>query len=485
MRLFVFMAKNVLLLQVPGVVLCLVGIAYYSYSYPKYNYYYSGKISQVVKTAFITYFNASTFTPATNKTDDWGYIMSETPFELFANQTSIDFSRIPNNYTITINGDTIYDYSITNPDTGDSTTIKKYIDDDYDFPQVPDVPDVPDPGDDSGTGGKVEVSGKIDVSGKVDVDVNVNVNPGSSSNPDPGDYINPGTVDTNLDGDNTTISLRRVVNAIQDGNLCCKARVWSDQGDDFRKLFSYKASKKRRNGEELEGLTVQLGARQSEQICRFYDKFTEQKMKGNELPEGCTAWTRCEFEYKGGNAMSVFNAYIDYSDKEFAEYMTGSALNFVRFVNRTSDNVSRCEVKRWWKSFLNGATKAVKFNKVKAAKSAFMRFSRGFKKQYLRKLWTVIDVWGWDGLQDWIERSVDEELNKGVVYIDKELQHNLEDGQRYYESFDGFRRFSSCSALSAEELEKNIREQHFDYCKQFYSIVRLGKRPDPQVLYDV
>lgn len=175
------------------------GIAYYQFSYPKYNYYYSGKISEVVKTAFITYFNATTFTPQTNTADDWGYIMSETPFELFANQTSVDFSRIPNNYTITINGDTIYDYSITNPDTGDSTTIKKYIDDDYDFPQVPDVPDVPDPGDDSGTGGKVEVSGKIDVSGKVDVDVNVNVNSGSSSNPDPGDYIDPGTVDTNLD----------------------------------------------------------------------------------------------------------------------------------------------------------------------------------------------------------------------------------------------------------------------------------------------
>lgn len=175
------------------------GIAYYQFSYPRYNYYYSGKISQTVKTAFTTYFNASTFTPETNTADDWGYVMSETPFELFANQTSIDFSRIPNNYTITINGDTIYDYSITNPDTGDSTTIKKYIDDDYDFPQVPDVPDVPDPGDDSGTGGKVEVSGKIDVSGKVGVDVNVNVNSGSSSNPDPGDYINPGTVDTNLD----------------------------------------------------------------------------------------------------------------------------------------------------------------------------------------------------------------------------------------------------------------------------------------------
>ena len=165
----------------------------------KTTYAVSGKLSGLVKQNFGNMLRASTFTPATNKTDDWGYIMSETPFELFKDQTSIDFSRIPNNYTITINGDTIYDYSITNPDTGDSTTIKKYVDDDYDFPQVPDVPDVPDPGDGSGTGGKVEVSGKIDVSGKVGVDVNVNVNSGSSSNPDPGDYIDPGTVDTNLD----------------------------------------------------------------------------------------------------------------------------------------------------------------------------------------------------------------------------------------------------------------------------------------------
>lgn len=164
------------------------GIAYYSFSYPKYNNYYSGKISEVVKTAFITYFNASTFTPATNTADDWGYIMSETPFELFANQTSIDFSRIPNNYTITINGDTIYDYSITNPDTGDSTTIKKYVDDDYDFPQVPDVPDLPNPGDDDNpsVSGNVTVSGNVGVNGKIEIetkpiDVNINVNSGGSS----------------------------------------------------------------------------------------------------------------------------------------------------------------------------------------------------------------------------------------------------------------------------------------------------------------
>lgn len=275
-------------------------------------------------------------------------------------------------------------------------------------------------------------------------------------------------------GARSTISLKRVINAVQNGEMCCKARVWSDQGDDFKRLFSYKNSRKRRNGEDLEGLTLQLGARQSEQICRFYDKFTEQKMKGNELPDDCSSWTRCEFEYKGGNAMAVVNAYIDYSDADFAEYMAANALNFVRFVDRTSDNVSRCKVKRWWKCFLNGATKAVKFNKVKAAKSAFMRFSRGFKKQYLRKFYTLIECWGLEGAVDWLVKSADEELGKGKILVDPELKHNLEDGQLFYETFDGFRKFSSCSSLSAEELQENIKQQHFDYYQQFYNVVRLG-----------
>ena len=70
----------------------------------------------------------------------------------------------------------------------------------------------------------------------------------------------------------TQISLKRVIWAIRDGEMCCKARVWSDQGDDFRRLFSYKKNRKRVNGDELEGLTVQLGSRQSDTICRFYDK---------------------------------------------------------------------------------------------------------------------------------------------------------------------------------------------------------------------
>lgn len=155
----------------------------------KTTYAVSGKLSDLVKNNFGNMLRATTFTPQTNTADDWGYIMSETPFELFANQTSIDFDKLPNNYIITINGDTIYDYSITNPDTGDSTSIRKFIDI-YDFPDVPDLPDPDDPDDPDtpGVNGNITVSGNVGVNGKIEIDtkpidININVNSNGGSAP--------------------------------------------------------------------------------------------------------------------------------------------------------------------------------------------------------------------------------------------------------------------------------------------------------------
>ena len=94
-----------------------------------YGYFYGGKY---VKYKFIdSLLQNITFTPDTNKNDDWGYIMSNEPFQLFVNQAQIDYDKIPDNYTITINGDTIYDYPITDPSTGKSTTINNYITNNY------------------------------------------------------------------------------------------------------------------------------------------------------------------------------------------------------------------------------------------------------------------------------------------------------------------------------------------------------------------
>lgn len=82
--------------------------------------------------AYITdYVRRSSFTPNTNKKDDYGFIISSSPFTLYGNQTSIEYDRIPDDYVITIDGDTIYDYPITDPSTGKSTTINNYITNNY------------------------------------------------------------------------------------------------------------------------------------------------------------------------------------------------------------------------------------------------------------------------------------------------------------------------------------------------------------------
>ncbi len=123
---------------------------------------YSLDTSSVTLSSLISY-ASSNFTPVTNTADDWGYIVSNKPFENMLNQTAIDFDKIPDNYVITISGDTIYNYPITNPDTGDSTNITNYVTNNYTIPEKE-----PSGGGDSG-GSSGTVGGKIDVSGKIEI----------------------------------------------------------------------------------------------------------------------------------------------------------------------------------------------------------------------------------------------------------------------------------------------------------------------------
>lgn len=107
-------------------------------------------------------------------------------------QYDFDIDRLPSNSTITISGDSVYDYSITDNSTGDTTTISEYVTNNYNYLVV-------DNGNSGNVGsggkidvgGKVEVGGKVDVGGKVNVDVNVNVNGngGGGVVANPGDYI--------------------------------------------------------------------------------------------------------------------------------------------------------------------------------------------------------------------------------------------------------------------------------------------------------
>lgn len=98
---------------------------------------------------------------------DIGYLSSLTPISTIY---TIDTSKIPDNYYITINGDTVYDYSITNPETGQTSTINEYVTNNYTY-----ITNNGSEGGSGGVGGNVTVGGQIDVSGSVGVDINVSI----------------------------------------------------------------------------------------------------------------------------------------------------------------------------------------------------------------------------------------------------------------------------------------------------------------------
>lgn len=97
---------------------------------------------------------------------DIGYIASATPIK---SNFDIDVTRIPDNYYVTISGDTVYDYSITNPETGQSSSIEQFVTNNYTYVTINNGSE-----SGSGVGGDLSVGGHIDVGGKVDIDININ-----------------------------------------------------------------------------------------------------------------------------------------------------------------------------------------------------------------------------------------------------------------------------------------------------------------------
>ncbi len=141
------------------------------------DYFKSGDFSTFVESNHNTFvhfnqiFSAHDTACVYGVADDVGYYYSNTP--IMFSYSNIDTEKIPDSYYITVNGDTIYDYSITNPDTGQSSTINEYITNNYTY-----ITNNNPGGDGSGsgtTGGNVTVGGNIGVNGNVNVGGEVNV----------------------------------------------------------------------------------------------------------------------------------------------------------------------------------------------------------------------------------------------------------------------------------------------------------------------
>lgn len=108
-------------------------------------------------------------------TCDYGFLISA---EQFTTTYRFDTARLPVNSTVTISGDSVYDYSITDNSTGETSTIYNYVTNNYTYPENSGgTTSGGSGGGNSGTlGGDITVGGKVDIGGKVDVNVNVNGN---------------------------------------------------------------------------------------------------------------------------------------------------------------------------------------------------------------------------------------------------------------------------------------------------------------------
>ena len=102
---------------------------------------------------------------------DFGFMCSKSKISTVYD---FDTSKIGKGQVVTINGDTIYNYTITNPETGDSSKFGDYITNNYTY-ITNNYGDGESGGSGSGVGGNVTVGGSIDVGGSVGVDINVSV----------------------------------------------------------------------------------------------------------------------------------------------------------------------------------------------------------------------------------------------------------------------------------------------------------------------
>lgn len=264
--------------------------------------------------------------------------------------------------------------------------------------------------------------------------------------------------DIHYNGEAPVISMDKIINCCRKGDVCKKARFF-----DFIDGACLKERFKVVEGDPVFGRTVNFGSRQSNVYCRFYDKRAEQLQKKQSIPDNCTSWTRCEFEFKHDSAMSVLNAFIDYDSDDFAKFMRGVVNNYVSFVSRTKKNVSRCPVKKWWTEFLCGCTDKFRLPHKLPARSAYAKVQNGLN-QYVAVIYTMYKVLGAVGVYKFFKRLIEKKRLSASDLYKQELAYNILDGKFDYEKMTAYTNYQYNSYI---DIEPSLNK-HLAYCSYTY-----------------
>lgn len=115
----------------------------------------------------------------------------------------------------------------------------------------------------------------------------------------------------------------------------------------FRKFHT---DKDYATGGSLIGHTIYLGSRKSEVFLRIYDKMLEQKAKNPEIPD--IPWVRWELELKNNRAQVAADMIL--RGLRIGAVVLGVLHNYMRIIEVTEKNRSRCPSIPKWESFVAG-----------------------------------------------------------------------------------------------------------------------------------
>lgn len=260
-----------------------------------------------------------------------------------------------------------------------------------------------------------------------------------------------------------TMTMSHIYRAINNNEVCKKSRtidILCGAEISARDRIKYCS------GKPLRGRTVYVGVRQSGKFLRFYDKLAEQLQQKKPVPKDVTHWTRCELELHDDASMGALNAFLDYDDDHFADYMRGVVNNHCRFITRNNDNVSRCPSKRWWTAFLNGCTKCFKLPHKKPVRSALSRAERGLC-QYVRTIYTLFQELGLEGVYRFFESEANRLKAEGKDVFKLDLAENIREDIRDYEEMTAIKHYSYNSPYNESAFSDRIRSQQAYYMYKF------------------
>lgn len=108
-------------------------------------------------------------------------------------------------------------------------------------------------------------------------------------------------------------------------------------------------------------LTVNLGSKSSDIMFRFYDKFEEQRSKGNTDMQ-CATWVRAEMQLRRDRAINFIKLY---NGSNLGDLFCGVLLNYYRVIIPNTNAVpSRCTIKKYWLNLIKLAVKVKLFTSV-------------------------------------------------------------------------------------------------------------------------